>query len=146
MIRRLKWTLIWAVLLLASQACSKKALDPQLTVVIPAGFSGNFQLEMGVKDTPPLDHDGDHYTVTVPPNGKVITSTLLRRPHVNFKNDSGGAVWGYSQSVSTTGDGILVGGKIQFFVGTRKQYDAEENRKDHSEDVPVPPGDLDSGT
>ena len=52
---------------------------------------------------------------------------------------SDGAVWGYSHSVFTTGDGIPVGGKIEFFVGTRKEYDAEQGKKNHSRDLAVPP-------
>jgi hypothetical protein len=41
-------------------------------------------------------------------------------------------VWGFSESAFTTGDGISVGGKIEFFVGTRKEYEAEESKKNHS--------------
>lgn len=124
-----------AVLLLAEMACSKPEAGTQgaqLVVEIPAGFSGNFLLEMGAKDGPPLEKRGDVYVVTVPRKGKVVTSTLLQNPKVEFKNASDAGVWGYSQSVFTTGDGISVGGKIEFFVGTQKEYDAEKNKKDHS--------------
>jgi hypothetical protein len=54
-------------------------------------------------------------------------------------------VWGYSHSVFTTGDGIPVGGKIEFFVGTRKEYDAEQNRKNHSEGVSTPADSIAAG-
>lgn len=137
MIRRLAAILVCAAFLIATEACTKKQPETQLTLTIPSGFSGNFLLEMGVKDAPPLSRQGDGYVATVPQNGKIVTSTVLAKPRVTFRNASDGAVWGYSQSVFTTGDGILVGGKIQFFVGTRKQYDAEENHKDHSEGFPI---------
>ena len=62
----------------------------------------------------------------------MTTSTLLTHSRPTFKNSSDGGVWGYAHSVFTTGDGIPIGGKIEFFVGTRKEYDAEENKKNHS--------------
>jgi hypothetical protein len=119
------------LLLIAGWACSRKS-QPDLIVEIPTGFSGNFSLEMGIKDAPALAKHGDAYVVTVSKSGKVSTSTLLMNPHAKFSNSSGGAVWGYSDSVFTTGDGIPVGGKIEFFVGTRKDFEAEESRKNHS--------------
>ena len=132
--RVLKMVLLFgcALLLWAGMACSKRESGTQLVVEIPAGFSGDFLLEMGAKDGPPLEKRGDVHLVTVPRTGKVVTSTLLQNPKVEFKNASDGGVWGYSQSVFTTGDGISVGGKIEFFVGTQKEYDAEKNKKDHS--------------
>jgi hypothetical protein len=129
-----------ALLLLAEAACSKHVSGTQgtqLVVEIPAGFSGDFLLEMGAQDRPPLEKRGDVYVVTVPRTGKVVTSTLLQNPKVEFKNASDGGVWGYSQSVFTTGDGISVGGKIEFFVGTQKEYDAEKQKKEHSGDMPI---------
>ena len=75
--------------------------------------------------------------VTVPKSGKVITSTLLTNSEPTFQNSSEGAVWGYSHSVFTTGDGIPVGGKIEFFVGTRKEYEAEQGKKNHSGGFPT---------
>jgi len=138
MIRNMGMVLLCAVALLCGSACARKPKPVRLTVNIPSGFTGNFLLEMGVKDAPPLEKQGEIYVVTVPQTGKVVTSTLLSAPRVTFKNGSDGAVWGFSQSGFTTGDGILVGGKIQFFVGTRKEYDAEEKRKNHSEGFPAP--------
>jgi hypothetical protein len=41
-------------------------------------------------------------------------------------------LWGYSHSVFTTGDGIPAGAKIEFLVGTRNEYEAEQGRKKHS--------------
>jgi hypothetical protein len=130
---RRAWSIaVCIIFLLAASACSKKSSAPQVIVEIPSGFTGDFLLEMGVKESPPLEKRGDAYVVSVPRNGKVVTSTLLTNPRPTFQNSSEGAVWGYSQSVFTTGDGIPVGGKIEFFVGTKKEYDAEQGRKNHS--------------
>lgn len=130
--------LLACFLLLSTSACLNHHSAPALVVEIPAGFNGNFLLEMGVKEAPPLEKRGNTYLVSVPRNGKVVTSTLLQQPNVTFKNASDGHVWGYSHSVFTTGDGIAVGGKIEFFVGTQKDYDAEENKKNHSRGFPIP--------
>lgn len=119
-------------------ACTKHSSAPQVIVEIPSGFSGNFMLEMGVKDAPPLAKRGEVYVVPVPRNGKIITSTLLTNSQPQFQNFSEGAVWGYSHSVSKTGDGIPIGGKIEFFVGTKKEYEAEQGRKNHSEGISTP--------
>jgi hypothetical protein len=129
---------ICAGFLLAASDCSKRGAGPALLVEIPSGFSGDFRLEMGVKDAPALDKQGDAYVVSVPKSGKVTTSTLLTNARPTFKNSSDGGVWGYSHSVFTTGDGIPTGGKIEFFVGTRKEYDAEESKKNHSGGTSIP--------
>ena len=128
-----KFAAIFAsVIGLMAVACSKHDPAPQLVIEIPAGFSGNFVLEMGVRGAVPLAQRGDTYMVTVSRNGRVTTSTFLDHPRIVFNNDSDGKVWGYSQNVFSTGDGISVGGKIEFFVGTQKEYDAEQGRKNHS--------------
>jgi len=132
---------IWpacAILLFAASACTKHNSAAQVVVEIPAGFSGNFMLEMGVKDAPPLARRGEVYVVPVPRNGKIITSTLLTNSRPQFQNSSEGAVWGYSHSIFKTGDGIPIGGKIEFFVGTKKEYEAEQGRKNHSEEISTP--------
>jgi hypothetical protein len=131
-------TIIGAVFLFAAVACSKQNSSPQIIVEIPPGFTGNFLLEMGVKEAPPLEKRGDAYVVSVPRDGKMVTSTLLTNAHANFQNASEGAVWGYSHSLFKTGDGIPTGGKIEFFVGTRKEYEAEQNRKNHSGGLSTP--------
>jgi hypothetical protein len=131
MIRRFTCFPVCVILLLLAVACTRPS-GPRLEVEIPAGFSGNFTIEMGIKNAPPLEKHGDVYVVSVTKSGKVATSTLLSHPNVVFKNASDGSIWGFSQSVFSTGDGISVGGKIEFFVGTRKDYDAEENKKNHS--------------
>jgi hypothetical protein len=126
------------LVLITAGACLKHRSQPQVTIQIPAGFNGDFLLEMGVKDAPALVKRGDSYIVTVPMNGKLSTSTLLANPQTVFVNASEGGVWGYSQSVFTTGDGIQVGGKIEFFVGTKQGYEAEENKKNHSSGFQIP--------
>ena len=126
-----------AVFLSVASACTHKSA-PAIVVEIPAGFSGNFMLEMGVKNAPPLQKQGDSYVVVVPKSGKVETSTLLTNSTPVFKNASDGAVWGYEHSVFSTGDGIATGAKIEFFVGTRKEYDAEQSKKNHSGGAAIP--------
>lgn len=131
MIRRIALAFFLAGILAAS-GCSRNNSTPRLVVEIPAGFSGNFVMEMGNKNSPALQQDGNVYTVTVPRSGQISTSTVLVKPKIEFRNATDGSIWGLSQSAFTTGDGISVGGKIEFFVGTRKEYEAEENKKNHS--------------
>ncbi len=132
--QRLGLILVGTLLLVTGTACSKRSSGEEIVISIPPGFNGNFVLEMGVKNAPELSKNGNEYTVSVPKNGKVLTSTLLSSPQVSFKNESDGAVWGYSHLVYSTGDGIAVGGKIEFFVGTKKDFDAQQNKKNHSGD------------
>jgi hypothetical protein len=132
MIRKFGMSLVCAAFVMIAVGCSKTPAASQVVVEIPSGFSGDFLLEMGVKDAPALEKQGEAFMVSVPKSGKVSTSTLLVNPKVTFKNGSDGGVWGYSHAVFTTGDGIPVGGKIEFFVGSRKDYDAEEQKKHHS--------------
>jgi hypothetical protein len=134
------WCFVFCAGLLAMVAdgCSKHRSEPEVLVAIPTGFNGSFLLEMGVKDAPALAKRGDTYLVTVPGSGKLSTSTLLVNPHTVFQNASEGGVWGYSHSVFSTGDGIPVSGKIEFFVGTKKDYEAQENKKNHSRGFELP--------
>jgi hypothetical protein len=130
---RRKFTLIlFCLLLIAAVGCSKHSSASVLIVDIPKGFNGNFVLEMGNRSAAPLSREGDAYVVEVPRTGKVVTSTSVQKPQVTFRNATDGSVWGFSESGFTTGDGISVGGKIEFFVGTRKEYEAEESKKNHS--------------
>lgn len=129
---------VCAILLMAAGACTKHSAAPQVIVEIPSGFTGNFLLEMGVPDAPPLEKRGEAYVVSCPKSGKLITSTLLTDSQPTFQNLSEGEVWGYLHSLSKTGDGIPVGGKIEFFVGTRKEYEAEQGKRNHSEGIPTP--------
>jgi hypothetical protein len=121
--------------LFIAAGCSRSRSAPDLIVEIPARFSGNFSLEMGVKDAPALVQQGNAYLVRASKSGKLSTSTLLMHPQPRFRNSSEGAVWGYSDAVFTTGDGIPVGGKIEFFAGTRKDYEAEESKRNHSSGI-----------
>ena len=59
-------TIFASLIVLVAVGCSKHVPAPQLVVEIPAGFSGNFVLEMGVRGSAPLAQRGDTYTVTVP--------------------------------------------------------------------------------
>lgn len=119
-------------------ACTKHSPDSSVVVEIPPDFTGNFVLEMGSRSASALPKDGDAYVIAVPRSGKLETSTLLQHPNVTFKNSSSGSVWGYSQSTFTTGDGIYVGGKIEFFVGTKQDFEAEQSKKKHSGAIPAP--------
>jgi len=132
MMWRFRAICVFAVLFAVTVACSKKSLSDQLIVEIPAGFTGNFVLEMGVRDAAPLDKQGDAYVVSVSREGKAQTSTMLNNAKVTFKNSSDGQVWGLSQRTFSTGDGISIGGKIEFFVGTQKDFDAEQQKKNKS--------------
>lgn len=123
---------VFVILLTLAVACSRRSSQAQLQVEVPAGFTGNFVLDMGVRAAPPLQKDGDAYLVSVPRSGKVETSTILETPHITFKNSSDGQIWGYSERIFSTGDGISTGGKIEFFVGTRKDFEAEQNKKNKS--------------
>jgi hypothetical protein len=136
--RKSWWVMVFIVCLMGV-ACSKKAPASKVVVEIPSGFTGNFLLEMGVKEAPPLQKRGDAFVVTVPRSGMLHTSTLLTNPHLTFQNSTDGGIWGYSNSVFTTGDGIPTGGKIEFFVGTRKDFEAEQGRKNHSEGFSTTP-------
>src|SRR5580765_7666382 len=107
-----------SVVIAITVACTKKSAADPVIVEIPAGFSGNFVLEMGVRDAAPLARQGDTYILTVPRIGRAQTSTLLNNAQVTFKNSSDGQVWGFSERMFRTGDGISIGGKIEFFVGT----------------------------
>jgi hypothetical protein len=90
--RRIWSTVISAIF--ASSACSKNRAASQVIVEIPSGFTGNFLLEMGVRDALPLEKRGEAYVLPVPRNGKVITSTLLTNSRPSFQNSSEGAVCG----------------------------------------------------
>ena len=120
------------MLLLLAVACTRHGSGPALVIEIPAGFSGNFVLNMGVHQAPELQKTGDAYVVTVPRNGRIETSTMLEHPKVTFKNGTSNGIWGYSESVFATGDGISTGGKVQFFVGTQKDFEAEQNKRNKS--------------
>ena len=133
---RRRYRLLWvpAVFICVAIGCSKKNPKPQVVIEIPPAFSGNFVLEMGVRGAAPLPAKSDAYVLTIPSSGKMQTSTLLDHPDVTFRNRGQGRIWGYSQRTFTTGDGIAVGGQVEFFVGTQKEFEAEQNRKNKSDE------------
>jgi hypothetical protein len=137
--RRVFVAVVFSLLMMV--ACLRHGAQSKVVVEIPAGFNGNFMLEMGVHGAAALPMEGDAYIVSLPSDGKLTTSTFLEKANVVFKNASEGSVWGYSQTVFRTGDGISISGKIEFFVGTKTQYDAEQNKKNHS-GVPEAPVEM----
>jgi hypothetical protein len=132
---KLSCSLVLACLLLLTAACSKGAQD-QIVINVPANFSGQIRIEMGVSNAPALQRNGRNYEITVPPDGKFVTSTILVGVQSKISNVDGGHVWGYSPSVSKTGDGLPVGGTIEFFVGTKEQYESAEAKKHRSNVYP----------
>jgi hypothetical protein len=132
--RKVWTTVIFALFLIAASACLKHGSASQLIVEIPFGLNGNFLLERGVKETARLVMQGDADVVTVPRNGKMTTS-LLTNSQLTFRNSSEGAVGSYSQFVS----------KIEFFGGTRKEFEAEQARKKHSGGILIPAESIAAG-
>ena len=132
MTRKTLFLTVLLVPIFVVSACSRKNPKPQVVVEIPGSFTGNFVLEMGVRGASPLPTEATGYLITVPGSGKLQTSTLLEHPNVVFRNRGQGRIWGYSQRVFTTGDGIAIGGHIEFFVGTQQEFEAEQNKKNKS--------------
>jgi hypothetical protein len=119
-------------------ACSSKSQDDEVVLAIPAGFSGQVQVLTGVGGTPPLSRKGGAFLLKIPADGKISTSTILTgSPKV--RNSDTSQVWGFTSSIDKTGDGLVVGGDIEFFVGTKEQYDAYEAKKPKSQEVPGQP-------
>src|ERR1700730_1850918 len=104
--------LVLACLLLLTAACSKGAQD-QIVINVPANFNGQVHIEMGVPNAPALQRNGRNYEISVPPDGKFVTSTILVGVQGKISNVDGGHVWGYNPSVSKTGDGVPVGATIE---------------------------------
>jgi len=103
-----------------------------LLISLPGDFSGQVQINMGVPGAPALQREGKNYRVTVPPDGRVVTSTIVEVAGPKFENVDAGRVWGYSRSVFRTGDHLPVGGNIDFFIGTKEQYESAEAKKHKS--------------
>ena len=123
--------LFGALLILLTTACSKRQAS-QLVIELPENFSGIVQVQLGVRGTPELEREGDGYRITVPPDGKVVTSTMVPDIEPTFVRVKSDQVWGYSRSESKTGDGYPVGGIIEFFVGTKEQFETFEANKHKS--------------
>src|SRR5579872_2136603 len=102
MIKRFGFACVFIVLL--GLGCSKRGPGTHLQVEIPAEFTGNFVLAMGIHDAPPLEKDGSAYIVVVPRRGKVETWTFRKSPTFPYKNSGGGQVWGYQEQTFITGD------------------------------------------
>lgn len=117
--------------------CSKRS-PSDVVIEVPANFSGQVHVEMGVPGAPALKEEGPHYVISVPPDGKVVTSTMITEAKPTFGNVDPSRVWGYMPSVSKTGDGVPVGVTIEFFIGTKEQYEsaeAEKKNKSHLDQV-----------
>jgi hypothetical protein len=91
---------------------------------------------MGVPGAPALTRHGRNYEIQVPPDGKVVTSTIIAAGTPQFRNAPVGHIWGYAPTLSKTGDGFPVGGTIDFFVGTKEQYESAEAKKHKSKLYP----------
>jgi len=113
-------------------SCWKAPVHDQLVIEVPSGYSGPVDVQLGVAGAPVLPRRGDAYVITVPSDGRVSTSTSLSEVHPVFRDIPGNRVWGYTSSILRSGDGIPVGGSIEFFVGTNEQYQIEVSRKHKS--------------
>ena len=124
--------LLSLVILLAF--CTKPTKIDELVIELPEGFSGEVSIRTGVINAPPLKTAGQAYVVSVPSDGHVETSTIPDDSvSTRFRNSGKGSIWGYASSFQKTGDGIPVGGSIEFFVGTKEQYEIQEAHKHKSE-------------
>lgn len=122
------------LLFLTLIACScQRAKSDEVLIEVPNGFSGEVHIGMGIRGAPALKQEGRSYVVSLPSDGHIETSTILVDVRPRFRDAVSGRVWGYAPSVWKTGDGIPVGGNIEFFVGTREQYEAQEAKKHKSQ-------------
>ena len=130
--RRIWSTVISAIFLIASSACSKNRAAPQVIVEIPSGFTGNFLLEMGVRDALPLENRGEAYVL--------LRAQEREGHHVDSADQLPAIIPEFQRRCCVGlfafgfyhGRRIPVGAKIEFFVGTRNEYEAEQGRKKHS--------------
>jgi hypothetical protein len=104
----------------------------QIVVQVPADFSGQVHIEMGVPGAPGLPREGRNYRVSIPPDGKVATSTIVGDAAAIFENVPTRNVWGYSRMMIRTQDRLPVGGNIDFFIGTKEQFESAEAKKHKS--------------
>jgi len=122
-------------LLILAVGCEKGRIT-EIIIKLPDGFSGQVQIQMGVVGAPNLPTSGQAYVVSLPSDGHLQTSTILENNlPARFENSRSGSVWGYATSISKTGDGIPVGGSLDFFVGTKEQYEIQEAHKHKSESL-----------
>ena len=122
---------IAAVAVCAGMACSRKA-HAALLIEVPSGYSGPVNVQLGVAGAPPLQKEHGEYVIPVPVNGHITTSTTISDATPEFKNVGQDRVWGYESSILKAGDGIPVGGSIDFFVGTKEQYQIDLTKRHKS--------------
>jgi hypothetical protein len=114
--------------------CNQRRKVVGLVIELPEGFSGEVSIRTGVPHAPPLKTAGAAYVVSVPSDGHFETSTIPEEGiSTQFRNAGTGRIWGYDASLQKTGDGIPVSGSIEFFVGTKEQYEIQEAHKRKSE-------------
>ena len=130
------------VLLALLLSCWKAPAHDQIVIEVPSGYSGPVEVQLGVVGAPRLSKRGPAYVVAVPPDGRVSTSTSLSEVQPVFKDLPGNRVWGYNALILRSGDGIPVGGSIEFFVGTNEQYQIEVSRKHKSHVIDGRTGEL----
>ena len=114
--------------------CTRRTKIVELVIELPEGFSGEVSIRTGVPHAPPLSTAGQAYVISVPSDGHIETSTIPEEGiATRFRNSATGGIWGYDSSLQKTGDGIPVSGNIEFFVGTKEQYEIQEVHKHKSE-------------
>jgi hypothetical protein len=119
------------LLVLLSAGCSKPAQN-KIVFEVPPHFNGQVLVQMGIPGAPEMEHQGNIYRIKIPPDGKATTSTVIVGALPEFANTGAGQVWGFNPSVAKTGDGITVGATVEFFVGTKEQYESAEAKKHKS--------------
>ena len=133
MIRHRRVFALSLALVILAVGCEKRKIT-EIVIKLPDGFSGQVQIQMGVVGAPKLTTSGQAYVVSLPSDGHLQTSTIIEdNLPARFENSRTESVWGYANSISKTGDGIPVGGSIDFFVGTKQQYETQEAHKHKSE-------------
>jgi hypothetical protein len=124
--------LLFLIVLLVG--CTGRTKIVELVIELPEGFSGEVSIRTGVPHAPRLKAEGQAYVVAVPSDGHIETSTIPEEGiSTRFRNSGTGRIWGYDASLQKTGDGIPVSGSIEFFVGTKEQYEMQEAHKHKSE-------------
>jgi len=123
-------------------SCWKAPVHEQLVIEVPPDYSGPVEVQLGVAGAPALPKRGDSYVIALPPDGHVSTSTSLSEIQPIFKDLPGNRLWGFSSLILRSGDGIPVGGHIEFFVGTNEQYQIEVSHKHKSHIIDSHAGEL----
>lgn len=123
-------------------SCWRAPVHDQLVIDVSSGYSGPVEVRLGISGAPALPKRDGAYLVTVPADGRVSTSTSISEVQPVFKDLPGDRVWGYNCLILRSGDGIPVGGSIEFFVGTNEQYQIEVSRKHKSHVIDFHAGEL----